>query len=48
LLCDIGIHPMALAHYPKLQDQETLRRIGERIGEENAQNRLLPDLVTAH
>jgi pyruvate,water dikinase len=31
----IGIHPMALAHYPKLKDQEAIRKIAERIGEED-------------
>jgi pyruvate,water dikinase len=30
----IGIHPMALAHYPKLKDQQAVRKIAERIGEE--------------
>ena len=33
----IGIHPMALAHYPKLKDQEAVRKIAERIGEEDPQ-----------
>jgi phosphoenolpyruvate synthase/pyruvate phosphate dikinase len=28
----IGIHPMALAHYPKLKDQEAIKKIAERIG----------------
>jgi len=31
----IGIHPMALANYPKLKDQDALRKIAERIGEED-------------
>jgi pyruvate,water dikinase len=31
----IGIHPMALAHYPKLKDQDAIRKIAERIGEED-------------
>jgi pyruvate,water dikinase len=31
----IGIHPMALAHYPKLKDPEAVRKIAERIGEED-------------
>jgi pyruvate,water dikinase len=31
----IGIHPMALAHYPKLKDQQAIRWIAERIGEED-------------
>ena len=33
----IGIHPMALAHYPKLKDQDAIRKIAERIGEEDPQ-----------
>jgi pyruvate,water dikinase len=33
----IGIHPMALAHYPKLKEQEAVRKIAERIGEERPQ-----------
>jgi pyruvate,water dikinase len=32
----IGVHPMALAHYPKLKDKEAIRKIAERIGEEDA------------
>jgi pyruvate,water dikinase len=31
----IGIHPMALARYPKLKDQEAVHKIAERIGEED-------------
>jgi pyruvate, water dikinase len=33
----IGIHPMALVRYPRLKDQEAVRKIAERIGEENPQ-----------
>ncbi len=31
----IGIHPMALVHYPHLQSPEVVREIGRRIGEED-------------
>jgi pyruvate,water dikinase len=31
----IGIHPMALARYPKLKDEGAIRQIAERIGEED-------------
>jgi len=31
----IGIHPMALAHYPNLKDQEAVKKIAERIGRED-------------
>ena len=31
----IGIHPMALAHYPKLKDQEAIKKIAERIDGED-------------
>jgi pyruvate,water dikinase len=31
----IGIHPMALAHYPKLKHTEAVRKNAERIGEED-------------
>ena len=31
----IGIHPMALVHYPNLQDPEVVREIERRIGEED-------------
>ena len=31
----IGIHPMALAHYPRLSDAAALKEIAERIGEED-------------
>jgi pyruvate,water dikinase len=33
---DIGIHPMALAHYPKLLDPAAVREIAARIGPENS------------
>ncbi len=33
----IGVHPMALAHYPLLRDPEAVRQIRERIGSEDAQ-----------
>jgi pyruvate,water dikinase len=33
----IGIHPMALIRYPKLKDPEAVKKIAERIGEENPQ-----------
>jgi pyruvate,water dikinase len=32
---DIGIHPMALSHYPRLNDQGAIRKIAERIGSED-------------
>lgn len=32
----IGIHPMALAHYPKLKDAAAVIEIGKRIGNEDA------------
>jgi pyruvate,water dikinase len=32
---DIGIHPMALARYPKLADPAAVRDIGARIGDES-------------
>jgi pyruvate, water dikinase len=32
----IGIHPMALARYPKLESQEAVREIARRIGPEEA------------
>ena len=32
----IGIHPMALAHFPKLKDSEAVGQIRERIGTEDA------------
>lgn len=31
----IGIHPMALVRYPQLQNEEDVREIGRRIGEED-------------
>ncbi|MGQ0763809.1 MAG: phosphoenolpyruvate synthase [Acidobacteriota bacterium] len=31
----IGIHPMALVHYPKLANEEVVREIAKRIGEED-------------
>jgi len=31
----IGIHPMALVRYPQLQNEEEVREIGRRIGEED-------------
>jgi len=31
----IGIHPMALCHFPKLKDPEAVRKIAERIGVED-------------
>lgn len=31
----IGIHPMALVHYPNLSHEEVVREIGKRIGEED-------------
>lgn len=31
----IGIHPMALVHYPELSDKEVVREIAKRIGEED-------------
>jgi pyruvate,water dikinase len=31
----IGIHPMALAHYPRLEDAQAVREIATRIGDEN-------------
>jgi pyruvate,water dikinase len=31
----IGIHPMALARYPKLNDQQAVKEIATRIGEED-------------
>jgi pyruvate,water dikinase len=31
----IGVHPMALAHYPNLKDQKAVREITSRIGEED-------------
>jgi pyruvate,water dikinase len=33
----IGIHPMALVRYPKLKDTDAVKKIAERIGEENPQ-----------
>jgi pyruvate,water dikinase len=33
----IGIHPMALARYPKLKDQEAVKKIAERLGGEDPQ-----------
>jgi len=33
----IGIHPMALVRYPRLKDQEAVRKIAERIDGENPQ-----------
>jgi pyruvate, water dikinase len=32
----IGIHPMALAHYPRLKDAKAVREIAARIGSEDA------------
>jgi len=32
----IGIHPMALAHYPRLEDPQAVREIAARIGGEDA------------
>jgi pyruvate,water dikinase len=32
----IGVHPMALAHFPNLKDPEAVRQIRERIGNEDA------------
>lgn len=32
----IGVHPMALAHFPHLKDQAAVRQIRERIGNEDA------------
>jgi pyruvate,water dikinase len=32
----VGIHPMALAHFPNLNDPESVRQIRERIGNEDA------------
>ena len=31
----IGIHPMALAHYPNLKDQLAIKQVAERIGAED-------------
>jgi pyruvate,water dikinase len=31
----IGIHPMALAHYPNLRDSDAVKKIAERIGPED-------------
>jgi pyruvate,water dikinase len=31
----IGIHPMALVHYPELSNEEVVREIAKRIGEED-------------
>jgi pyruvate,water dikinase len=31
----IGIHPMALVRYPKLNDPQAVKRIAERVGEED-------------
>jgi pyruvate,water dikinase len=31
----IGVHPMALAHYPSLNNQAAIREIATRIGDEN-------------
>jgi pyruvate,water dikinase len=31
----IGVHPMALAHYPNLKDQQAIKEIGIRLGDEN-------------
>ena len=31
----IGVHPMALAHYPKLHDQQAIKEIGARLGDED-------------
>jgi pyruvate,water dikinase len=31
----IGIHPMALVHYPKLANEDVVREIAKRIGEED-------------
>ena len=33
----IGIHPMALVRYPKLQDAGAVKKIAERIGGEDPQ-----------
>jgi pyruvate,water dikinase len=32
----IGIHPMALARYPKLNDASVVQEIASRIGEEDS------------
>ncbi len=32
----IGVHPMALARYPRLKDTEAVKAIAQRIGEEDA------------
>jgi pyruvate,water dikinase len=34
----IGIHPMALAHYPNLKDREAVKEIAKRLGAENPQD----------
>jgi pyruvate,water dikinase len=31
----IGVHPMALAHYPKLKDRDAVKHIAARIGDED-------------
>jgi pyruvate,water dikinase len=31
----IGVHPMALAHYPNLKDQQAIKQIADRIGDED-------------
>lgn len=31
----IGVHPMALARYPKLKDQQAIKQIASRIGDED-------------
>jgi pyruvate,water dikinase len=31
----IGVHPMALARYPKLNDQQAIKEIGARLGDED-------------
>lgn len=31
----IGVHPMALAHYPNLKDQQAIKQIATRIGNED-------------
>ena len=44
----VGIHPMALARYPQLQDRRTVTEIAARIGSEDAKTFFVQSLQRGH